>query len=238
MKFTKKELNNIIKEEANKVFNENRGYDIPSLIRMADSHFGKDPYNKPMWDRSRANVVRRYNQGKDLGGLQNALMAMLKQAGAKLSFEESVFSGPGPLKESGGIGIQLEVDPEHHQNRSVTSFFKVMFRNHYYKEELARLYHLMISDPEEAKKEALELQQTVGRPFTPGLISFHQRGLTNINPNSVPTKEQMLSAVEAKVKAYKDAEEKARANREPDTRDMADRVYPRDSRGKIIGRAD
>lgn len=84
MKITKKELNDIIKEEANEVFNENRGYDIPSLIRMADSHFGKDPYNKPMWDKSRAEVIRRYNQGKDLGGLQNALITMLKQAGVRM----------------------------------------------------------------------------------------------------------------------------------------------------------
>tara|TARA_R110002110_G_scaffold227273_1_gene441584 strand:+ start:82 stop:381 length:300 start_codon:yes stop_codon:yes gene_type:complete len=94
MKITKKELNNIIKEEANKVLNENRGYDIPSLIRMADDHFGKGFG----WDKSRAEVIRRYNQGKDLGGLQNALMAMLKQAGAK-RFAESAFSGPGPIKE-------------------------------------------------------------------------------------------------------------------------------------------
>jgi hypothetical protein len=134
------------------------------------------------------------------------------------------------------IKEQQEVDLSNHPNRSVASYFKVMLRQppsrHW---DLANLWDDMIStDP---NVNALATAATLG--FTSGLVKFHQRGLKDVT--GLPTGEDLFTAAQAAAQVRRDAEEKARAEREanpPPPRDMADIVYPRDSRGKIIGRAD
>ena len=132
------------------------------------------------------------------------------------------------------IKEQQEVDLSNHPNRSVASYFKVMLRQPPSRHQnLADLYDIMISDPESAANRAEEMG------FTSGLVKFHQRGLKDVT--GLPTGDDLFAAAQAAAQARKDAEEKARAEREanpPPPKDMADLVYPRDSRGKIIGRAD
>jgi len=132
------------------------------------------------------------------------------------------------------IKEQQEADLSKHPNRGVASYFKVMLRQPPSRHQnLADLYDVMINDPE----SALALAKEMG--FSSGLVKFHQRSLKG--ESNLPTGKDLFNAAQAAAKARKDAEERARAEKEanpPPPRDMADIVYPRDSRGKIIGRAD
>ena len=132
------------------------------------------------------------------------------------------------------IKEQQETDLSKHPNRSVASYFKVMLRQPPSRHQnLADLYDIMISAPDSAPDRAEEMG------FTRGLVKFHLRGLKD--SAGLPAGQELFAAAQAAAQVRRDAEEKARADREanpPPPRDMADIVYPRDSRGKIIGRAD
>ena len=134
------------------------------------------------------------------------------------------------------IKEQQEGDFTTHPNRSVVSFYKVMLRQPPSRhQDLGDLFDVMITSPESALDRANELG------FSSGLVKFHQRGLKGASPEELPTGQELFAAAQAAAQARRDAEEKARAEREanpPPPKDMADLVYPRDSRGKIIGRAD
>ena len=133
------------------------------------------------------------------------------------------------------IKEQQEGDFKNHPNRSVASFYKVMLRQPPARHQsLADLYDIMIINDKASSQDRAE---EMG--FSRGLVSFHQRGLKG--DSNIPTGQELFAAAQAAAQARKDAEEKARAEREanpPPPKDMADLVYPRDSRGKIIGRAD
>ena len=134
------------------------------------------------------------------------------------------------------IKEQQEGDLSKHPNKSVASYFRVMLRQPPSRhQDLADLYDIMISAPDSALDRAAELG------FSRGLVNFHKRGLIGISPEDLPAGQELFAAAQAAAEARKDAEEKARAERAanpPPPRSMADIVYPRDSRGKIIGRAD
>ena len=136
------------------------------------------------------------------------------------------------IKET--IKEQQEADLSKHPNRSVASYFRVMLRQPPSRhQDLGDLFDVMITSPDSAVARAEELG------FNSGLVKFHLKGLKD-DP-SLPTGQELFAAAQEAAQARKDAEEKARAEREanpPPPRDMADIVYPRDSRGKIIGRAD
>lgn len=138
------------------------------------------------------------------------------------------------IKET--IKEQQEADLSQHPNRSAASYFRVMLRQPPSRhQDLADLFDVMITSPESALDRADELG------FSGGLVKFHQRGLKGASPEELPTGQELFAAAQAAAQARRAAEEKARAEREanpPPPRDMADIVYPRDSRGKIIGRAD
>ena len=132
------------------------------------------------------------------------------------------------------IKEQQESDFSNHPNRSVASYFRAMLRQPPSRHQnLADLYDIMISAPDSALDRAEEMG------FTRGLVKFHLRGLKDAS--GLPAGQELFAAAQAAAQARRDTEEKARAEREanpPPPKDMADLVYPRDSRGKIIGRAD
>ena len=119
-----------------------------------------------------------------------------------------------------------------HPNTGVQRYYNVLWR--YRKTDiytnLLTLYDLIINDPDEAIAQADDLG------INPSLAKASiKAGL--IAGAGVPVALDLEAAVQREEERIKAAAQKRRAQ-SPDTRSMADIVYPKDSKGKIIGRAD
>lgn len=119
-----------------------------------------------------------------------------------------------------------------HPNMGVQRYYNVLWR--YRKTDiytnLLTLYDLIINDPDEALAQADDLG------ISPHLVKASiKAGL--IAGEGIPNGQDMGAAIQ-KEKEEREVSAQRRRASSPDTRSMADIIYPKDSKGKIIGRAD